>query len=262
MAQRRMFSKSIIESARFLRMPISSQALYFHLGIKADDDGVVEAYTVLRMTGSTEDDLRILSAKGLIIVLNDDLVSFITDWKEHNKIRADRKIDSIYKDLLVRILPDVDLIEQKQRADVKQLDGQWTTNGQPMDGIGKDRLGKDRLGEKRSRNSTEVKYADDSPYMELSNYLYEKMLVNNPKAKKPNFQKWADDIRKLVEIDKYDVNEVRGIIDFSQSNSFWKTNVLSGRKLREQYETLFLQNEEKKNKKSNYSNSIDDMLDV
>ena len=146
MAQRRMFSKSIIESARFLRMPISSQALYFHLGIKADDDGVVEAYTVMRMTGSTEDDLRILSAKDLIIVLNDDLVSYITDWKEHNKIRADRKIDSIYKDLLVRVLPDVELVKKKQRADIKQVDNQRTTNGQPMDGIGKDRLGKDRLG--------------------------------------------------------------------------------------------------------------------
>ncbi len=152
MATRRMFSKNIIESARFLRMPISSQALYFHLGIKADDDGVVEAYTVLRMTGATEDDLRVLSAKGLIVVLNEDLVTFITDWNEHNKIRPDRKIDSMYKDLLVQVLPDVDLIEKRIRADVKKLDNQWTTNGQPMDGIGKDRIGKVSSGKENTSN--------------------------------------------------------------------------------------------------------------
>ena len=55
MAQRRMFSKRIIESAKFLKMPISCQALYFHLGMNADDDGIVEAFKVMRMTGSTED---------------------------------------------------------------------------------------------------------------------------------------------------------------------------------------------------------------
>ena len=150
MASRRMFSIRLINSARFLKMPISCQALYFHLGLHADDDGVVEAYNVIKTVGCTEDDLKVLIAKGFIQVLNDDLVSYITDWNENNSIRADRKIDSIYKDLLVSINPDVKLIQPKQRADVKkQMDNQWTTNGQPMDGIGKDRLGKDRLGKDR-----------------------------------------------------------------------------------------------------------------
>jgi len=153
MAQRRMVSIKIIDSAKFLKMPISTQSLYFHLISRADDDGIVEAYNVLRMIGATEDDLRILVAKEFVVILNDDLVSYITDWKEHNKIRGDRKIDSIYKDLLLQIVPDVDLVKKKQRADVKKIgdgqlmDNQWTDNGQPTDGIGKVRLGKDRLGE-------------------------------------------------------------------------------------------------------------------
>ncbi|MDO4975471.1 MAG: hypothetical protein Q4E61_04075, partial [Alphaproteobacteria bacterium] len=88
MAERRMFSKKIIDSARFLKMPISSQALYFHMGVRADDDGVVEGYNVMKMTGATEDDLKVLVAKGFVTVLNDDLVSYINDWKEHNLIRA------------------------------------------------------------------------------------------------------------------------------------------------------------------------------
>lgn len=73
MAERRMFSKSIVSSARFLRMPQSSRLLYYDLGMAADDDGIVEAFTVIRTTGAAEDDLRVLAAKGFITVLNDDL---------------------------------------------------------------------------------------------------------------------------------------------------------------------------------------------
>jgi len=154
MANRRMFSKRIIESARFLKMPISSQALYFHLGIEADDDGVVEAWGVLKSVGCTEDDLRVLASKGFIRVLNEDLVTYILDWNENNQIRPDRKIDSIYKDLLISMNPDIKLIEKRPRADrktkvIEGMDDHGTTMGQPMDGIGKVRLGKDSLGEDR-----------------------------------------------------------------------------------------------------------------
>ena len=148
MADRRMFSKRIINSARFLKMPVSTQCLYFHLGLHADDDGIVEAYTIINSVGASEDDLKVLVAKGFVTVLNDDLVTYITDWAENNKIRSDRKVDSIYRDLLLQVLPDVNIQQKTMRADVrKKLDVQWTSNGQPMDGIGKDRIGKDRLGE-------------------------------------------------------------------------------------------------------------------
>ncbi|HAT4254992.1 TPA: hypothetical protein I9065_001358 [Clostridium perfringens] len=145
MAQRRMFSIKVIDSAKFLKMPSSSRLLYYDLGMRADDDGIVEAFNVLRMTGATEDDLRILVSKGYIRVLNEDLVTYIIDWKEHNKIRADRKIDSMYKDLLLQIMPEVNLLESKERADRKKKswDDHGTSHGQPMDGIGQDRLGQD-----------------------------------------------------------------------------------------------------------------------
>ena len=159
MAERRMFSRRVIESARFLRMPVSAQALYFHLGMQADDDGVVEGYKVLRMVGANEDDLRVLVAKGFAIVLNEDLVTYLTDWNENNRMRADRKVDSAYRDLLIQMVPDAVLIESKERADrqkgvaseCRDVHGtttgqQWdvpgTSMGQPWDGIGKDRIGK------------------------------------------------------------------------------------------------------------------------
>ena len=136
-------------------MPASSQALYFHLGLAADDDGIVEAYTVMRSTGATEDDLKILCAKGFVQVLNEELVAYILDWRENNKIRADRKIDSIYKDLLLQVMPDVQLKQKRVRADVAKkhltdgqpVDVQWTPDGQPMDRTGKDRLGEVRVGQ-------------------------------------------------------------------------------------------------------------------
>lgn len=151
-----MFSQRIVESARFLKMPPSTQCLYFHLGIHADDDGVVEGYNVMKQTGSTEDDLKILAAKGLITVLNADLVTYINDWKENNHIRSDRKVDSIYRDLLVRMLPDIEIQQAKARADTgkktgikkiendgRPVDNQWTSNGPHR--LGKDRLGKDSI---------------------------------------------------------------------------------------------------------------------
>ena len=178
-----MFSSRITTSARFLKMPISSQALYFHLGMQADDDGIVEAFTVLRTVGCTEDDLRLLATKGFIQVLNEDLVTYIIDWNENNKIRADRIVYSQYRNLLAEAFPDLPLIEKKERADCKSnivvdvqvtdngqtIEGQWsgtgqtmdsprtdngqstdgqlTEAGQSMDGLGKDRLGKGSIGE-------------------------------------------------------------------------------------------------------------------
>lgn len=141
MAERRMFAKSVINSARFLRMPASSRLLYYDLGMQADDDGVVEAFTVMRTTSATEDDLRVLMSKGFITLLNDDWVAYINDWKKNNFIRPDRYKQSAYAELLVKVL------------DVENADGkQMTTNGIPNDNhrdtqvrLGKDRIGKDNI---------------------------------------------------------------------------------------------------------------------
>lgn len=102
-ANHRMFSNQITQSARFLRMPPTSRLLYYDLGMQADDDGVVEAFATLRLTGATEDDLRVLVSKGFIKVLNDDLVTLITDWKVNNIIRKERYKPSSYTPLLVQL---------------------------------------------------------------------------------------------------------------------------------------------------------------
>ncbi|MFT9052068.1 conserved phage C-terminal domain-containing protein [Liquorilactobacillus nagelii] len=178
MAQRRMFSNRITNSAKFLKMPLSSQALYFHLGLHADDDGVVEAFTIMRQVGAVEDDLRILAAKGFVVVLNEDLVTYIADWNENNRIRADRKVDSIYKNMLLKILPEAEVINPKPRADTgkqtgRPVDNQWTAQV---------RLGKDRLG-KDSRTYSPEKVEDVQMYDKRTPEIRDKSLEIRDKNK-------------------------------------------------------------------------------
>lgn len=182
MAERRMFSKRITQSAKFLKMPVSAQCLYFHLGLNADDDGIVEAYSVLRLSNSAEDDLRILQAKGYIKVLNDDLVTYISDWRENNQIRADRKIDSIYKDLLLQIVPEAKLLPAKQRADRKQ-GVRGTSSGQHS--IGKDSIDKDSIG----KNKTGDDVAGDTG---------EEVINPDDDMKKKLIKVWQDNMGPIV----------------------------------------------------------------
>ena len=96
MANRRMFAKSIIDTDYFLEMPATSQLLYFHLSMRADDDGFVASpKRILRMVGSSEDDFKMLIAKQFVIPF-DSGVCVIKHWRIHNIIRSDRYQGTIY----------------------------------------------------------------------------------------------------------------------------------------------------------------------
>jgi hypothetical protein len=90
MGERRMFSKTIIDSDTFLDMPLSSQLLYFHLSMRADDDGFINnPKSIMRNVRCNDDDLKLLIAKKFIIPFESGVV-VIKHWKIHNYIRADR----------------------------------------------------------------------------------------------------------------------------------------------------------------------------
>jgi len=144
MAQRRMFSTRIANSARFLQMPAESQLLYFHMILRADDDGVVESYPLMKLLGVAPDSFKVLVAKGFIRQLNEDQVIVVVDWLEHNIIRADRKADSMYKHLLTEKHPDIPLIAPKPRSDVE--DNSRRLGGPSTDGVCYARLGKVSIG--------------------------------------------------------------------------------------------------------------------
>src|SRR3990167_10395720 len=111
MSNRRMFSNRIGNSSKFLQMPTEAQNLYFHMILRADDDGVVESYPLIKLLGIPFDNFKVLVAKGFIKQLNEDQVIVIVDWLEHNTIRADRKVDSIYLPLLRETYPELQILE-------------------------------------------------------------------------------------------------------------------------------------------------------
>ena len=90
MAERRMFAKQIIDSDAFLDMPLSTQCLYFHLSMRADDEGFINnPKKIQRMIGASDDDLKVLISKNFIIPFESGIV-VIKHWRIHNYIRGDR----------------------------------------------------------------------------------------------------------------------------------------------------------------------------
>lgn len=136
MANRRMFSKDITESDAFRDMPLSTQALYFHLGMNADDDGVVNnPKSLLRCIGASDDDLKILLAKRFVIAIEEAGLIVIKHWKINNYIQKDRYSPSKYvKELKLLgldennayLVLDTDCIQDgytgKKRIEKKRID--------------------------------------------------------------------------------------------------------------------------------------------
>ena len=106
MAQRRMFSRQITESDAFADMPPTAQLLYFHLGMEADDDGIVNnVHRLQRSIGSSPDDLKVLVAKRFLILFDDGLVA-IKHWRVNNYIQADRYHSTTYRDHMAELTCD------------------------------------------------------------------------------------------------------------------------------------------------------------
>lgn len=98
MANRRMFSLDVVDTDRFLEMPTSTQALYFHLGMRADDEGFVASpKKITNFVGCNEDDLKLLAVKKFITPFESGII-VITEWNVHNWIRSDRKHETRFQD--------------------------------------------------------------------------------------------------------------------------------------------------------------------
>ncbi len=91
-----MFSVDVVDSDTFLDMPISAQALYFHLGMRADDEGFISPQKILRMTNTTIDDLKVLMAKKFVIPFDSGVI-VIRHWKLNNYLQKDRITETLYQ---------------------------------------------------------------------------------------------------------------------------------------------------------------------
>ena len=129
MAQRRMFSLDIIDTDRFLDMPLSAQALYFHLGIRADDDGFVGSpRKITTLVGAAPDDLKILIGKGFVIPFESG-VCVITDWRLNNYIRSDRYKATIYRKEMKMLTADANGSYIFGIPDDNRVVDTWDTQG-------------------------------------------------------------------------------------------------------------------------------------
>ncbi len=177
MAERRMFALKITDSDAFLDMPKSSQALYFHLAMRADDDGFISSpKKIMRMIGASDDDMKILLAKRFLLSFDTGIV-VIKHWRLHNYIAKDRYTETIYK-------------EEKEKLFIK-ANGAYTDHPEDVAipytpciqdddtvklSIVKVREGKDS----KEKGKREKKEFTPPTLEEVQEYVKDKQLVINP----------------------------------------------------------------------------------
>jgi len=106
MADKRMFSKTIVDSDAFLDMSSSTQNLYFHLGMRADDDGFINnPKMIMRIVNASDDDMKVLIAKNFILPFENGII-VIRHWKMNNYIRSDRYKPTKYQEQLSMLNED------------------------------------------------------------------------------------------------------------------------------------------------------------
>ena len=173
MAERRMFTQKITESDAFIEMPMSSQALYFHLCMNADDDGFVKnPKSIQRLVGCNDDDLKLLIAKRFIIPFETGVI-VIKHWRMHNLLRKDRYKETVYTEEKALLFLKKDgaytldksqgfplpkIATSDQRSEEKEVDESvatdWQPNGNQM--APQDRLGKDRIDSIKERKKENI----------------------------------------------------------------------------------------------------------
>lgn len=247
MANRRMINKSVVESDAFLDMPQTTQNLYFHLNIRADDDGFIDSpKTIMRTVGSNQNDLEILIAKRYLLAFQSGVI-VIKHWKLHNTIRKDRYKPTLYQDEISS------LFEKENGAytdHTEALEGgtrPLLTNGKPAGNqtatSGMHRLSKvslDKINIEKDREINTREREKNSPSPSFESYVPEKKensppnpehFSQTPKLDKlitsaiehwntKNLTRCRDNVLTLKNIndvkpvfDKYSFDEIKATID-------------------------------------------------
>lgn len=213
MAERRMFAKTIIDSDAFLDMPASTQMLYFHLSMRADDEGFINnPKRIQRMVGASDDDLKLLLAKNFIIAFESGVV-VIKHWRIHNYIQKDRFKETVYSD-------------ERMMLDIKG-NGAYTIGETAMDteciqdGYTMDtqvRIGKDRTGKVNNNSAKAHVYYPDNPDL---NEAFEAFIAMRKKIRKPMTEHAIDlMIKKLDKLSGGDSDTAIQILEASIEGSW------------------------------------------
>lgn len=217
MAERRMFAKSIIDSDLFLDMPQSTQNLYFHLSLRADDDGFVgNPKKIMRMINCSQDDIKILISKQFLIPFESGVV-VIKHWKIHNYIRNDRYKPTIYTEEKKK------LIEQENKEYIvgipngNQMETQYSIGEDSIDKNSKDKDKKDEKEKEETFKSILDEYTKNKELLESLNGFVEM----RKKIKGFTIRALKLSLNKLDSLSNNDQEKIK-IVDKTVMNG-WKT---------------------------------------
>jgi len=203
-----MFSLKVVDTDEFLDMGQGAQLLYFHLAMRADDDGFVNSpKKIMRFAGAKDDDVKVLIAKQFIIPFQSGVI-VIRHWKENNEIRKDRKTDTFYQEEMA-LLKENDTGVYQMTTDCQPDDNQTT----PQVRLGKVRLGKVRIEERE----------ENTPQQIANDFL-------NKAEKQENF---------IQEVVSRGVNESTARQEVKKFVSYWTELNSTGKKQRWQMEKTF-----------------------
>ena len=245
MAQKRMFSLTVTDTDKFLDMPASTQALYFHLGMHGDDDGFVASpRKIARGAGCNDDDLRLLAAKGYIIPFESGVI-VIVDWGINNTLKNDRYHETVFTGERALVFKDRNsrwVLGSNMEPDRNQLGSSL----EPEHNVTKHNIdlssefGAAEPDKPESEKRKKIFPPDSDAYLAaccLRDEIAQRLPTASPPSEK-QLQSWADAFDKCNRIDGHDWDEIEEVLLFSQSNKFWQQNILSGEKFRKQYTAL------------------------
>ena len=202
MAERRMFAKAITNSDAFLDMPLSSQCLYFHLSMNADDEGFVDrAKSIMRMVGAKDDDLKVLISKSFIIPFETGVI-VIKHWKINNYLRNDRITETNYTN-------EKSLLSLKDNGSYtlgRQVVGNCQASGRQVEAqysIGKDSIGKDSIEEesicKEEKPLCEGEPSTPTPKVKHKHGIYKQVTLTDDEIKRLDNEFGEEYIKQVID---------------------------------------------------------------
>ena len=227
MANKRMFSIDVVDTDKFLDMPVSTQALYFHFGMRADDDGFVSSpKKIVKIANCTNDDLKVLISKGYIIPFESGVV-VITDWRKNNTLKGDRYKPTVYQEELeiLETQGNSYVLKGSDISTENNLEPDWNqigTKPEPQYSIDKCSIDKNKYIVEQSPT--------EYPFKEIIDYLNEK----TGKAYKYSTETTQRHIRARIK-EGFTLEDFKNVIDWKVSQ--WGSEEKMERYLRPQ--TLF-----------------------
>lgn len=212
MANKRMFSIDVTETDTFLEMPLTAQALYFHLAMRGDDDGFVSnPRSIMRVTGCNENDLKTLAESGYIITFRSGVI-VISDWKVNNYLRGDRYKPTTFQNELSM------LTETANKRYVLESDSQRSTVGIPNSNQMETQYSIEKNRVVVDTATTAAGSRTDSDLAEIVQHFQEVIGVF-PRSALDKLQRWRE---------VYPVEIIRAAIDEAAENNVRKWRYVDG----------------------------------